>query len=99
MYREETEYASNFYEYVGMANVDDTTIIKQKLDLVPLREKAEAFRKKSLEYVPNGYELQLLEQMVITLMPYCSIYRTIKEKELFVTHYALSGIHYFKYIW
>lgn len=95
MYREETEYASMFYEYVGVATGGELSL-NNAANTNKIREEAIAFRKKSLEYMPNGYELQLLEEAVITLMPYCSIYRTSREHELFVSHYALSGVHYFK---
>lgn len=103
MYREETEYGSQFYEYVGLATMDklvDSTHweLQDYWDLQKYRDKALEFRERSLKYYPSGYELQLLEQMVSSLMPYASIYHTIKEKELFVAHYALRGIHYFRQI-
>jgi hypothetical protein len=98
MYREDTEFGSKFYEYVGLASIDELVDSNHHWDLQTYRDRALEFRERSLKYYPSGYELQLLEQMVSSLMPYASIYHTIKEKELFVAHYALRGIHYFRQI-
>jgi hypothetical protein len=100
MYREETESTSNFYEYVGMADVENfQQTIHSTECLDNIRDIALAFRKKSLDFMPNGYELQLLEQAVTILMPYCDFYHTTKEQDLFVSHYGLKGVHYFTRKW
>jgi hypothetical protein len=96
MYREETECGSKFYEYIGMADVEDRISFFTTLNLPDIREKALEFRKKSLEYYPNGFELEILDRAINTLMPYCNKHYTIKEKELFITHYGLKGVHYYK---
>lgn len=105
MYREETEYAVNFYEYIGMVENSDfmTEIYLLGSDnngiINKITEQARIFKDRILEYARGDYQLQLLEQSVIILMPYASKYKRKDDPSLLLVFgFGIKGIHYFKRI-